>query len=134
MPDSMEQPERLLKRRLRGPRPEEPGNADNKRARLRERARIIGEERKDRHIEMLETYLAREKDARMIERFIWIVVTVIVLDLHFFTQMPSPAAYLIVVLEITLLTFISKWLGVGAVLRVILLSRILRFFQKDLGA
>ena len=127
MSDSMERPERLLKRRP-------PDSADNRRARLRERARIIREERKDKHIERLEADLAREKSARMVERFIWIVVTIIVLDLHFFTQMPSSAAYLIVVLEITLLTLISKWFDLKAVLRVILLSRILRFVHKDLGA
>lgn len=71
---------------------------------------------KDQMIAELQDRLESEKDARNEERFIWILVLVLFVDIVAFTQMDNfggPTA--ILVIELFLLTVLGKRLGVDDV-------------------
>ena len=80
--------------------------------------------KKDQQIQELQDELAEEKDARREERFVWIVVSVMLLDIAFFSVMPSfggPIALL--VLQLLVLIPLAKRLGMEEVAQI--LSRVL---------
>ena len=74
----------------------------------------------DDKIKQLEEKLERERDARLEERFLSLLVLVIILDVFFFTLMPSwggPIAILI--LELLLLIPIARRMGVDKVAKLL---------------
>jgi hypothetical protein len=71
--------------------------------------------KQEEQISELQEQLAQEKDARMEDRFVFIVAVVILLDVVFFTVMPSfggPLALLI--LQLLVLIPLAKRMGVTA--------------------
>lgn len=79
---------------------------------------------KDVQIEELQAQLTQERDARREERFVFIFVCVLLLDVVFFTVMPTfggPLALL--VLELLILVPLAKRLGMEEIAQ--LLSRVL---------
>jgi len=80
--------------------------------------------KKDQQIEELQEEVQFEKDARQEERFVWIVVCVILLDVVFFSVMPSfggPIALL--VLQLLFLIPLANRMGMQEISRI--LSRVL---------
>lgn len=79
---------------------------------------------KDAQIEELQQDLAEERDARLEERFIFIVVCVLLLDIVFFSVMPSfggPIALLI--LQLLILIPLARRMGMQEI--VTMLDRVL---------
>lgn len=80
--------------------------------------------RSDTLIEELQRALAREKDARLEERFVFLVVGVLLFDIVFFTVMPTfggPLALLI--LELLILIPLARRMGMEEIAQVV--SRII---------
>lgn len=80
--------------------------------------------KKDIQIQELQEHLERERDARKEERFIFIVLAVLLLDVVFFTVMPTfggPLALL--VLELLVLLPLAKRMGMEDIAQLI--SRVL---------
>ncbi|MER9180517.1 hypothetical protein [Mesorhizobium sp. M0408] len=75
---------------------------------------------KDKQIEELQAKLAHERDARLEERFIFIVIAVMLLDVVFFTLMPTfggPIALLI--LELLVLIPLAKRMGMEEIATIL---------------
>ncbi len=75
---------------------------------------------KDEQIEKLEEYLTKEQDSRKEERFIALLSLVILLDIFFFTLMPSlggPIA--ILVLQLLLFVPVARMMGVNEIGRLL---------------
>lgn len=80
--------------------------------------------KKDEQIDELQKDLAYERDARKEERFIFIVLFIIVFDIMLFTVMPTSGGPIaIVVLEILMLIPLAKRMGMEEVAKM--LSRML---------
>lgn len=80
--------------------------------------------KRDQQISELQDKLTHEEDARKEERFVFIVTAVLLLDIVFFTVMPSfggPLALLI--LELLILIPLAKRMGMEEIARI--LSRVL---------
>lgn len=80
--------------------------------------------KKDQQIDELQEQLAYERDARKEDRFVFIVAVVLLLDVVFFTVMPSfggPLALLI--LELLVLIPLAKQMGMEEIVQI--LSRVL---------
>lgn len=76
--------------------------------------------KRDQQIEELQESLAYERDARREDRFIFIVVTVLLFDIVFFTAMPSfggPIAVLI--LELLILIPLAKRMGMEEIATIL---------------
>lgn len=74
----------------------------------------------DQQIQELQAKLVYERDARLEERFVFIVVAVLLLDVVFFTVMPTfggPIALLI--LELLVLIPLAKRMGMEEIARVL---------------
>jgi hypothetical protein len=83
-----------------------------------------GATKQEEQISELQEQLAQERDARMEDRFVFIVAVVILLDVVFFTVMPSfggPLALLI--LQLLVLIPLAKRMGMQEVAQI--LSRVL---------
>lgn len=89
---------------------------------------------KDIQIEELQEQLTQERDARREDRFVFVFVCVLLLDVVFFTIMPTfggPLALL--VLELLILVPLAKRLGMEEIAQ--LLSRVLdRIAGKSSGS
>lgn len=73
-----------------------------------------------RSTEELKKELAAEKDARREDRFIFIVVSIILLDVIFFTFMPNFGGPLaILVLQILILIPIARRLGMEEIIEIL---------------
>lgn len=85
--------------------------------------RILVEEEpspQDKQIQELQAKLIYEKDARLEERFVYLVVAVMLLDVVFFTVMPTfggPIALLI--LELLVLIPLAKRMGMEEIARIL---------------
>jgi hypothetical protein len=80
--------------------------------------------KRDQQVEELQEQLTQEQDARKEDRFVFIVVTVLLLDVCFFTVMPTfggPLALL--VLELLILIPLAKRMGMQEIAQI--LSRVL---------
>lgn len=76
--------------------------------------------KRDQQIQELQEQLARERDARKEERFIAIVILVLIFDIAFFTVMPSfggPLAVLI--LELLILIPLAKRMGMEEIVEIL---------------
>jgi hypothetical protein len=71
------------------------------------------EDKKDSQIEELQNRLASEKDARLEERFVWIILLCGLLDVVFFTIIPSWSGPLcLLLLELLVFIPLAKRMGV----------------------
>ncbi|MCY3768485.1 MAG: hypothetical protein OXG56_03825 [Gammaproteobacteria bacterium] len=71
-------------------------------------------------IQELQKHLEKEKDARKEERFIWILVSTILLNICFFTAMQSMLGPLVIVfLQIIAFALVAKKMGMGEVVQLI---------------
>lgn len=90
--------------------------------------------KRDEQISELQEKLAHERDARREDRFVFIIVAVLLLDVVFFTVMPSfggPLALLI--LQLLILVPLAKRMGMEEIAQVV--SRVLdRMAGKANGA
>lgn len=69
--------------------------------------------KKDDSLASLEAKLVEEKDARKEERFVWIVITIILGDCIMFMNMANPTAPVVILtLELVLLVILAKRLGI----------------------
>lgn len=78
----------------------------------------------EKQVEELQEQLAKEKDARKEERFFGVLLLIILLDVVFFTVMPTfggPIALL--VLELLILFLLAKRMGMQEIVQI--LSRVL---------
>ena len=76
--------------------------------------------KQEQQIQELQNDLAEEKDARLEERFAFIVVGVILLDVVFFSVIPTLAGPLaLVVLELLILIPLARRMGKDEVARII---------------
>lgn len=92
-----------------------------------------GATKQEEQISELQEQLAQEKDARMEDRFVFIVAVVILLDVVFFTVMPSfggPLALLI--LQLLVLIPLAKRMGMQEVAQI--LSRVLHRMAGKSGS
>lgn len=91
-------------------------------------------DKRDEQIDELQQRLTAERDARREDRFVFIVVTVILLDIVFFSVMPTfggPIALLI--LQVLILVPLARRMGMEEVAQ--LLSRVLdRMADKSKGS
>lgn len=80
--------------------------------------------KRDRQVEELQESLSAERDARLEERFVFIVVCVLLLDIVFFTVMPTfggPLALL--VLELLILVPLARRMGMQEIAQI--MSRVI---------
>ena len=76
--------------------------------------------KQEQQIQELQDDLAAEKDARREERFLFIVVSVILLNVVFFTVIPTLTGPLgLVVLELLVLVPLARRMGMDEVVRII---------------
>ena len=74
--------------------------------------------------------LLSAKDARSEERFIWIIIVVILVDVIWFKDSPNPAApFVVLVLQLILLMVIGKVMGIDDI--VDLIDRFLHTVSKN---
>lgn len=99
-------------------------------------AQLAGDEKtpKDAALAALESELQAEKDARREERFIWIVISVTLIDVIWLRNSPNPTFPVIVlILELIALLVIARRMGVSDFVH--LMDRILHGFgQRGGGA
>jgi len=89
-------------------------------------SRLLPEEptKRDQQVEELQEALAYERDARLEDRFVFIVVVVLLFDVVFFTLMPSFGGPLaILILELLILFPLARRMGMEEVARI--MSRVL---------
>jgi hypothetical protein len=95
---------------------------------------IKASDKRDEQIDELQQQLTAEKDARREDRFVFIVVVVVLLDIVFFSVMPTfggPIALLI--LQVLILVPLARRMGMEEVAQ--LLSRVLdRMADKSKGS
>lgn len=88
--------------------------------------------KKDQQIQELQDQLAYEKDARQEERFVSIVVLIIVFDIVFFSVMPSFGGPLaLVLLEVLVLIPLARRMGIQEIVQI--LSRVLDRISSSTG-
>tara|TARA_R100000789_G_C2995631_1_gene147364 strand:- start:55 stop:393 length:339 start_codon:yes stop_codon:yes gene_type:complete len=89
---------------------------------------------RDQQIEELQEALAQERDARLEDRYVFIVISVLLLDIVFFTVMPTfggPLALLI--LELLILIPLARRMGLEEVARIMsrVIGRVSDGINKD---
>lgn len=91
-----------------------------------------GESKKDDALAALESAVQAEKDARMEERFVWIVIAVILVDVIWFRNSPNPTFPIAaLILELIALLVIARRMGVKDYVQ--LMDRILQGFGQRGG-
>ena len=74
----------------------------------------------NQQIQVLQKELASERDARKEERFVWILISLIFLNVAFFTSMQSVLGPLVIgVFEIVLLVIIAQRMGREEIVQLI---------------
>ena len=85
-----------------------------------EKDQVKTEYKQIKQIKQLESKLAKEKDARLEERFISLLVLVIILNAFLFTLMPSwGGPIVILILELLLLIPIARRMGIDEVAKLL---------------
>lgn len=88
--------------------------------------------KKDAAKAALETQLQAEKDARSEERFVWIVVVTILVDVLWFRNSSNPVLPLVVlVLELVVLLVLARRMGIDDIVQIV--DRILHSVGRGAG-
>lgn len=100
----------------------------DKSAQLLAHARYVRERQRDEQIVRLEQDLAKEKDARLKERFMWLIGLIVLFDFYVFAKVSSFESFLLFVFELLLLIPLARELEIKEV--ITLLDRLTSSFSR----
>jgi hypothetical protein len=96
----------------------------NKLAEALDLVAVDGSSKTDEQINKLQEELTRERDGRREDRFLFIAISTVLLDISFFTVLNAGAAVAIVILELLILFVVARRMGMEEVVEM--LSSLLR--------